>query len=276
MMLQLSRGILTTIEAIKEVDPVAVMVHVEATGLSRAASEELESLAVEDSHKNNLCLDLITGKIQRDHPLMPWLIRNGTSVGDVREITDRRIALDVLGLNFYPQWSTQQLYIDGKGRLAYRAHEQDGAGFGTMIRDLQKRYDCPVMITETSAFGSDELRRKWLETSVSTVKELREDGVPVLGYTWFPMFTMVDWRYRFGRGPREQYRMELGMFRLIGEIDSSVNDDPSEELLIKARQEHPGEIFGRWQGTPLIETFRGYIQNPNDAVGNLPFGLEPD
>ena len=34
-----------------------------------------------------------------------------------------------MGLNFYPQWSTQQLYIDRRGRLAYRRVEQDGAGF---------------------------------------------------------------------------------------------------------------------------------------------------
>ena len=255
IMLQLTKGILNTIDAIKEVDPDAVMVHVEATGLSRAANDELQALAVEDAHKNNLCLDLLTGKLMRDHPLVSWLIRNGVSLNDLREITNRAITLDVLGLNFYPQWSTQQLYLDSKGRLAYRAHEQDGAGFGTLIRDLYDRYQCPIMITETSAFGSNELRQKWLDASVSTVKELRGKGVPILGYTWFPLFTMIDWRYRFGRGPEEQYRMELGLFRLDGKLDGSNHHEP--------------RTGSRWQRTPLTEHFQKLIAAPKEAIGIL-------
>jgi beta-glucosidase len=251
IMLQLVRGILNTIDALKEVDPEAVMVHVEATGLSRAASEELHALAVEDTHKNNLCLDLLTGKYVKDHPLVSWLIRNGTSMSDLNEITNRKITLDVLGLNFYPQWSTQQLYLDARGRLAYRAHEQDGAGFGTLIHEFYDRYKCPIMITETSAFGSDELRRKWLDASVSTVKELRGNGVPILGYTWFPMMTMIDWRYRFGKGPKEQYRMDLGLYRYDGVLDEPLKNG------------------SRWQASPLIDRFKELIANPREAVGEL-------
>ncbi|HEY3874664.1 MAG TPA: family 1 glycosylhydrolase [Candidatus Kapabacteria bacterium] len=254
IMLQLARGIQNTIDAIKEVDPESVMVHVEATGLSRAASDELKQLALEDTHKDNLCLDLLSGRLVRDHPLNAWLIRNGVSIHEVKEITDRGRPFEILGLNFYPQWSTRQLYIDARGRLAYRAHEQDGAGFGTMIHDLHTCYQCPIMITETSAFGSDELRAKWLSTSVMTVKELREKGIPVLGYTWFPLFTMIDWRYRFGRGPKEQYRMELGLYKLAHALD------------LIGTETAVGE---RWKGTELIERFQRVISDPSTAIGNL-------
>src|SRR5581483_9123672 len=89
IMLQLARGIQDTIDAIRAVQTNAVMVHVEATGLSRAASEEVKTLALEDSHKNNLCFDLLTGKLIHDHPLTSWLIRNGVSINEVREITAR-------------------------------------------------------------------------------------------------------------------------------------------------------------------------------------------
>ena len=43
LMLQLVRGIQRTVAAIKEVDPGALMVHVEATGLARAARADLEA-----------------------------------------------------------------------------------------------------------------------------------------------------------------------------------------------------------------------------------------
>jgi beta-glucosidase len=175
-------------------------------------------------------------------------------MNELREITDRRITLDVLGMNFYPQWSTQQLYLDSRGRLAYRAHEKDGVGFGTMIHEFYNRYQCPIMITETSAFGSDDLRAKWLQASVSTIKELRAEGVPVLGYTWFPMFTMIDWRYRFGRAPKEQYRMELGLYKLAYEVDKIGPHEP----------EGP-----RWERTSLIDRFQSLMKNPVEAVGNI-------
>lgn len=247
VMLQLVKGMLSTVDALKSVDPDAVMVHVEASGLTRAAKEDLESLAAEDQHRGYLSYDLLTGRVGRDHPLFPWLMRNGAKFDDLLAISDRRITLDVLGLNFYPQWSTQQLFIDHKGRLAYRATEQEGSGFANLIEDYHRRYDAPVIITETSAFGSDELRSRWLETSLRAVKELRGKGVPVCGYTWFPLFTMIDWRYRFGRGPVEQYKLELGLYRL---------------------QEDTGA--GRWGSTPLVEQFQFYVRNPAEVVGEIP------
>jgi beta-glucosidase/6-phospho-beta-glucosidase/beta-galactosidase len=254
VMLQLARGIQATVEAIKEIDPLSIMVHVEATGLSRAIRQDLESLAVEEQRRGFLAYDLLVGSVTHDHPLFPWLIRSGASVDTLDEIARHKIPLDVLGMNFYPQWSTQHLYVDPKGRLAYRAHEEDGAGFAAVINDYYQRYRAPIIITETSAFGSEELRARWLKSSIESVKYLRGQRVPVLGYTWFPMFTMIDWRYRHSQSPLEHYRLELGLYRL--------NDDPARE--------------GRWSATPLVEQMRGYIANSAESVGALdPSALAP-
>ncbi|HEX8180004.1 MAG TPA: hypothetical protein VF525_10720, partial [Pyrinomonadaceae bacterium] len=181
-----------------------------------------------------------------DHPLYTWLLRSGAAPDALAEIARARISLDVMGLNFYPQWSTQHLYVDARGRLAYRAHEEDGAGFAALINDYYQRYHVPIMITETSAFGADELRARWLKASVEAVKYLRGQHVPVLGYTWFPMFTMIDWRYRHGTGPMEQYRIELGLYVL---------DDKGAQ--------------GRWKSTPLVEQLQTYINDPAAAIGAL-------
>jgi beta-glucosidase len=70
--------------------------------------------------------------------------------------------------------------------------------------------------------------------------------VPVLGYTWFPLFTMIDWRSRFGRGPLDEYRLELGLYNLAGNGH-------------------------RWQPTPLVEQIRSYARDPEGAVGSLGF-----
>ncbi|MFN7930744.1 MAG: family 1 glycosylhydrolase [Blastocatellia bacterium] len=244
IMLQVVKGVIETVEAIKQIDPQSIMVQVEATGLSRAIRQELEALALEDQRRGYLFFDLITGLVTHEHPLFAWLLRCGATSSELDELVRRRIPIDVLGMNFYPQWSTKQIYFDDKGRLAYRAIEHDGEGFAALIEDYYHRYRAPIMITETSAYGSDEVRARWMGSSVATIKQLRATGVPVIGYTWFPLFTMVDWRYRLGRRPVERYYIDLGLYKL-----NMQGGNP------------------RWNATPLVEQIRSYIDAPEESIG---------
>jgi beta-glucosidase/6-phospho-beta-glucosidase/beta-galactosidase len=246
IMMQLAKGIVRTVAAIKEIDADAIMVHIEATGLTRTVREDLISLAREEQHRGYLCYDLISGRMTHDHLLFSWLIRNGASPDDLAELQNNKISLDVLGLNFYPQWSTKQIYLDNRGRIAFRDTEQEGTGFTELLTDFYNRYEAPIIITETSAVGSDEIRSQWLEFSVSTIKNLRAAGVPIIGYTWFPFFTMIDWRYRFSDEPLENFYLELGMY--------NINRDKNGK---------------RWLPTPLVEQMKALIQNPEKAVGRL-------
>ena len=246
IMMQLAKGIVRTVAAIKEIDADSIMVHVEATGLTRTIRDDLVALAREEQHRGFLCYDLISGRLTHDHPLFPWLIRNGASPDDLTELQNNKIALDVLGMNFYPQWSTKQLYLDNRGRVAFRDTEQEGSGFAELITDYYRRYEVPVMITETSAVGNDDIRSRWLDSSISTIKALRAAGVPVIGYTWFPFFTMIDWRYRFSDEPLENFYLELGMYHI--------------------NREKTGK---RWLPSPLVEQMKGLIQNPEKSVGRL-------
>lgn len=246
IMMQLAKGIIRTVNAIKEIDPETVMVHVEATGLTRTVRDDLASLANEETHRGYLCYDLISGRIRHDHLLFSWLVRNGVPVIDLDELQANKIPLDVVGMNFYPQWSTRQIYLDKKGRIAFRDVEPEGNGFVDLIRDFYNRYQVPIMITETSAVGADEIRAQWLESSVGMIKNLRADGVPVIGYTWFPLFTMIDWRYRFSTEPLENFYLELGLYKL--------------------NREGKGK---RWLETSLVEKYKSYIKSPAEAVGKL-------
>jgi beta-glucosidase/6-phospho-beta-glucosidase/beta-galactosidase len=243
----LAKGIVKTVRAIKEVDPRAVMVHVEAAGLMRTAHEEFEPVAVEYRHRDYLFLDLVSGRVGGRHPLFTWLLSNGVSWNDLRFLSEHAINLDVVGLNFYPQWSTKQLTIDTRGRLHQKVIEHDGQGFAELISGFWERYGAPIMITETSAKKGSAIKRRWLETSVAAIGRLRAQGVPVIGYTWFPLFTMIDWRYRTGTGPRNEYLIELGLY------ESQVGTDGSLH----------------YQPTPLVEHFRGYTVNPGPVVGDL-------
>jgi len=244
IMLHLAQGIVRTAEAIREADPKALLVFVEATGLSRAAHAELEPLAVEDQHRAYICFDLITGRVSKEHPLYTWLVRNGAAPAILEELVRNPVRMDVLGMNFYPQWSVKQLYINRYGRLASRVFH-GSENFATLIEDYYQRYRVPIMITETSAFGSHEVRSAWLQASVSAIRNLRSRGVHVYGYTWFPMHTMIDWRYRFGSDDAASYRIELGMVTL--------GSTPAR----------------RWEDTPLVREFKSCAENPQMSIGPI-------
>ncbi|HJS51836.1 MAG TPA: family 1 glycosylhydrolase [Pyrinomonadaceae bacterium] len=246
IMLQLARGIIHTVKALKQIDPFSVMVHVEASGLTRTAREDLAAVAREEKFRGYLCYDLVSGRLTHDHVLFAWLVRNGASPDVLEEIARNPADLDVLGLNFYPQWSTKLLYIDKRGRLAFSETEPEGDGFKELITHYHERYNVPIMITETSAVGSDEIRQRWLESSVSMIRDLRSGGIPVIGYTWFPLFTMIDWRYRFSTEPAESFHLELGLYRLNRERSAQ-----------------------RWQATPLVDQIRSYIHDPERSIGNI-------
>jgi beta-glucosidase/6-phospho-beta-glucosidase/beta-galactosidase len=243
LILHLAQGVLRTVEAIKAVDPAAIMVHVEAAGINRAANEELATAAWEDQHRRYLSFDLVTGRVTPQHPLWAWLVRHGATPDMLAQIADAAVTLDVMGLNFYPRWSTQEVYVDRRGRPAYRLIEKDGSGFAALIRQYYERYHVPIMVTETSEYGTVARRARWLDTSIRAIKELRMESVPVMGYTWFPLFTMIDWRYRYGTRPADQYRVDLGLYTLGN------GDEP------------------RWRTTSLVEQFRSYVANTVGVVG---------
>jgi beta-glucosidase/6-phospho-beta-glucosidase/beta-galactosidase len=119
-------------------------------------------------------------------------------------------------MNFYPQWSAREFFVTDKGRISNRAVPHTELGFGKLIEDFYQRYKAPIILTETSAYGPEEVRSNWLDVSLNVIKSLRSNGIPVLGYTWFPLFTMIDWRYRYGRRKLENYRMELGFYQYNG------------------------------------------------------------
>ncbi len=252
IMLQVARGIQLTVKQIQDIDPEALMFYVEATGLTRSIREDLSSIADEETHRGFLCYDLVSGRLAHDHLLFSWLVRNGAAPDTLVELQENKIFLDIVGMNFYPQWSTKQIYLDKRGRIAFRETEPEGDGFSELIRQYHNRYNVPIMITETSAVGSDDVRMRWLESSIGHIRELRADGVPVIGYTWFPMFTMIDWRYRFGQDPLENYYLELGLYRLNREGSTP-----------------------RWIETPLVSEFRKLVDSPESAVGDLVGETDP-
>ncbi|HEX5689090.1 MAG TPA: family 1 glycosylhydrolase [Roseiflexaceae bacterium] len=247
LMLQLADGIQQTVAAIKAIDPQAVMVHVEVAGRYEPATPADSALAEMMNLRTLLCFDLLAGRVTPAHPLWFWLLAEGAPAERLAAIQAAAIPLDVVGLNFYPQWGTKAVGQNRAGQRSYRPIDKSGSGFVAMIAGYYERYGTPIMITETSARGADQVRAAWLDHSLDAIGQLRSAGVPVIGYTWFPMFTMVNWSYRFGAKPWQDYRLELGMYRLNEENSAA-----------------------RWSATPLVAQFQQRRAHPATSIGHMP------
>jgi beta-glucosidase/6-phospho-beta-glucosidase/beta-galactosidase len=81
-----------------------------------------------------------------------------------------------------------------------------------------ERYGSPVFVSETASVGPVRRRDAWLDDSIAAVRRLRERGVPLVGYTWWPLFALVTWAYRQGTHPAEFYLKQMGLWDLDAEL----------------------------------------------------------
>jgi beta-glucosidase len=210
--LALAKGIVLTMQAIQATDPEAMTVQVEALWHTFTRDPSLNPSVAHRNALQYLCFDLVTGLVRVDHPLLSFLLSHGTTEAELSWFQENAVSFDIFGANFYP-WSQTELKKreDGPGEYAMVV-PATGDRVGTVIRDAYSRYGLPVLITETSANANLEGRLHWMDDTLDTVRQLRSAGIPVIGYTWFPIFTMVDWEYRTGERPLRNYLIHLGLY----------------------------------------------------------------
>ena len=146
-----------------------------------------------------LSYDLLFGLVDGEHPLAGWLARHGLT--DVDELV---APPDVVGLNYYPHLTTVEVETGARPYVG-------AAGLTEVVRAFAARYDRPLMLTETSVDGLVRLRLEWLAESLDACAALRAEGLPLTGYVWFPLFTLVDWDYREGTGPPQEWFRHMGL-----------------------------------------------------------------
>jgi hypothetical protein len=67
----------------------------------------------------------------------------------------------------------------------------DVYGYYVITRQYFDRYRLPAMHTETNRSGVHAV--EWLWKQWMNLLRLREDGVPIVGFTWFGLVDMKDW-----------------------------------------------------------------------------------
>lgn len=240
VLLPLAEGIVATQAAIRSVQPDASFVHVDAgsryTG-DRPGKHDRAFL----EHRRFLAQDLVMGRVDDAHPLHGWLLEQGATVERLASLRERPAPPDVIGVNYYPGFTTSHLSEAGEQPV-----EAGTAGLVDLVQLYAERYELPVMITETSRGGPREDRERWLAESLEVVAQLRGEGVPLVGYTWFPFIALVDWLYREDTAPVSDWLVQMGL------VDLEL--EPGSTTLLR-------------RPTSLVERFRAATEAGMPAVG---------
>ncbi|MCC3156271.1 family 1 glycosylhydrolase [Hymenobacter sp. 15J16-1T3B] len=69
---------------------------------------------------------------------------------------------------------------------------EDVLGWYTMTKQYYERYRKPVFHTETNSFNAKDAEC-WLWKQWVNVMRIRQDGVPVVGFTWYSLLDQLDW-----------------------------------------------------------------------------------
>jgi len=184
-----ARATILAEEAILKVRPEAAFVQSEATGYFHAEGPS----ALDRTHFLNerrfLSLDLCYGK-DVSGSMYTYLMENGMTPGEYRwfmEHGQRLTPVCVMGNDYY---GTNEHMVPAEDGALYPAGPV--YGYYVLTRQYFDRYQLPVMHTETNQLGSQDavhwLRNQWL-----CLIKLKEDGVPLVGFTWYSLVDQVDW-----------------------------------------------------------------------------------
>jgi beta-glucosidase/6-phospho-beta-glucosidase/beta-galactosidase len=243
--LALARAIVYTARALREVDPGIVLAHIDAADLYTANAPDLELEAYRRQELGFLVFDLIAGRVRPGHALFEWLLANGAAAFELTWLRRHAVDLDLLGLNLYPHSSDKRLVRTPAG-VRMRMPFASAAIVERLAQLYWNRYRRPLIISQTGCEGSVDRRLAWLEGSVAATARVRSRNIPLVGYTWWPLYALVTWNYREGRQVPEAYLRQMGLWDLRS----------GPRGLERAR-------------TRLIERYRALVVRGAGAVGSM-------
>ena len=217
VLVALCRGIVEASAALRAADSENVLFHVDAANNWLPPHPDESLLHEMTAFREDLvflALDLISGRVYSEHALHGWLGRQGVPPSTLEWFREQPTMLDIIGVNLYPMLSQKQFVRTPGGRVRIRFPYGGAPMLERIVESYWKRYRRPMMIAETAGRGRVSRRAEWLRDSVAGVKNLRERGVPLVGYTWWPLFDLVAWSYRQSSAPLQNFLVPMGLWEL--------------------------------------------------------------
>ncbi|MGB4405475.1 MAG: family 1 glycosylhydrolase [Sphaerochaeta sp.] len=187
-------------------------IQVECSGGSFTNIPEFQEIASVETTVQSMFFDFLTGDLSGLEPFFPFLKNHGFTEQDFSYFSQHGTGIDIMGVNFYPQFSFQDLSKDSKGSIKRDNHQLWTNDLVRILHDRYEKYKCPMIVTETSVRDNLEMKSSWLLEASQAVYSEFVMGLPVLGFTWFPIIDMYDWDYRFKAGDKNEFKARFGFW----------------------------------------------------------------
>ena len=176
-------------QAILEVRPDAIFIQSESSEYFHAENPAAIGAAEVMNSERFLSLDLNYGR-RVDSEMYEFLMDNGMSRDEYHFFLDNRLKQHCILGNDYYVTNEHRVGADGTTSASGEIF-----GYNEITRHYHGRYRLPVMHTETNmAEGRDgDEAVKWLWKEWANVLRVRNDGIPILGFTWYSLTDQVDW-----------------------------------------------------------------------------------
>ncbi|MBA3642119.1 MAG: family 1 glycosylhydrolase, partial [Acidobacteria bacterium] len=172
------RGTALAMREIRVVNPAARLIQTEDLGRPSGTSRLRRQVGLE-RQRRWLSWDLLTGRVDPQHPLYEFLLESGASEAELAVLLEEPCPPDVLGINYYltsDRWLDERLDTypawshGGNGSIAYadveavRARRHGIVGHEQHLMDTWRRYGIPVALTEVHLGCTREEQMRWLVT----------------------------------------------------------------------------------------------------------------
>ena len=172
-------------KAILEVRPDAVFVQSESSEYYHPSEPKSIVLANFLNEKRFLSLDLIYG-YPINAIMYEYLLDRGMTREEYHWFGQNQVrAWCIMGNDYYVT-NEHLIHPDGSTTFAGEIF-----GYYVITHQYYMRYHLPVMHTETNIREPNSV--DWLWKEWANVHRLRQDGVPIIGFTWYSLTDQVDW-----------------------------------------------------------------------------------
>ena len=174
--------------AILAARPGALFIQSESSEYFHA--EEPRAIKCAEIHNSErfLSLDLNYGR-RVDSEMYEFLTDNGLTRKEYHFFLENDLRRHCVMGNDY--------YITNEHRVAAGGEVRPSGevfGYSEITRQYHARYLLPIMHTETNCWqqrGSEAV--DWLWKEWANVLRLRNDGIPIVGFTWYSLTDQIDW-----------------------------------------------------------------------------------
>jgi beta-glucosidase/6-phospho-beta-glucosidase/beta-galactosidase len=176
-------------KAILEVRPDAIFIQSESSEYFHAENPAAIKPAEIMNARRFLSLDLNYGR-RVNSEMYEYLLDNGMTRDEYHFFQGNSLKHHCIMGNDYYKTNEHRVRADGS-----TAASGEVFGYHVITSQYHDRYRLPVMHTETNLWqgpAGDEAVN-WLWKEWANVLRVRNDGVPMIGFTWYSLTDQVDW-----------------------------------------------------------------------------------